>query len=68
MKLSARNCFPGKVVSVTKGATTAHVMVEIAPGLMAFSAISNEAVDELALKVGDKVSAVIKSTDVMIGK
>ncbi|MGB8366381.1 MAG: TOBE domain-containing protein [Rhizomicrobium sp.] len=68
MKLSARNSLPGKVVSVTKGATTAHVMVEIGPGLTVFSAISNEAVDELALKVGDQVSAVIKSTDVMIGK
>jgi molybdopterin-binding protein len=68
VKLSARNVLPGKVVSVTKGATTAHVKVELAPGLTVFSAITNEAVDELALKVGDTVSAVIKSSDVMIGK
>jgi molybdopterin-binding protein len=68
MKLSARNVLPGKVVAVTKGATTAHVKVELGPGLMVFSAITNEAVDELGLKVGDSVSAVIKSSDVMIGK
>jgi molybdopterin-binding protein len=58
VKLSARNVLPGKVVSVAKGATTAHV----------FSAITNEAVEELGLAVGDSVSAVIKSSDVMIGK
>lgn len=68
MKLSARNILPGKVISVTKGTTTAHVKIELAPGLVVFSAITNEAVDDLALKVGDTVSAVIKSSDVMIGK
>lgn len=68
MKLSARNVLPGRVVAVTKGSTTAHVKVELAPGLTVFSSITNEAVDELALKVGDAVSAVIKSSDVMIGK
>ena len=68
MKLSARNVLPGRVVAVTKGATTAHVKVELAPGLMVFSSITNEAIDELALQVGDSVSAVIKSSDVMIAK
>lgn len=68
MKLSARNILPGKVVAVTKGATTAHVKVELGSGLTITSSITNEAVDELALKVGDSVSAVVKSSDVMIGK
>ena len=68
MKLSARNALPGRVVAVTKGATTAHVKIELAPGLMVTSSITNEAVDDLALKVGDSVCAVIKSSDVMIGK
>jgi molybdopterin-binding protein len=68
MKLSARNVLSGRVIAVTKGSTTAHVKVELAPGLIVFSAITNEAVDDLALKVGDSVSAVIKSSDVMIGK
>jgi molybdopterin-binding protein len=68
MKLRARNILPGKVVAVTKGSTTAHVKVELTAGLAITSSITNEAVDELAVKVGDNVSAVIKSSDVMIGK
>ena len=68
MKLSARNVLPGRVVAVTKGATTAQVKIELGPGLTVTSSITNEAVDDLGLKVGDSVSAVIKSSDVMIGK
>ena len=68
MKLSARNILPGKVVAVARGSTTAHVKLELASGLTVTSSITNEAVDELSLKVGDTVSAVIKSSDVMIGK
>ena len=68
MKLSARNILPGKVVSVTKGVTTAHVKIEVASGLIVTSSITNEAVDDLALRVGDVVSAIIKSSDVIIGK
>jgi molybdopterin-binding protein len=68
MKLSARNIIPGKIVALTKGATTSHVKIEIAPGQTITSSITNEAVEDLALAVGDNVSAVIKSSDVMIGK
>jgi molybdopterin-binding protein len=68
MKLSARNVLPGRVVAVTKGSTTAHVKIELSPGLIVTSSITNEAVDDLGLKVGDSVSAVVKSSDVMIGK
>jgi molybdopterin-binding protein len=68
MKLSARNVLPGRVVSVTKGSTTAHVKIELAPGLIVTSSITNEAVDDLGLKVGDSVSAIVKSSDVIIGK
>jgi molybdopterin-binding protein len=68
MKLSARNVLPGRVVAVTQGLTTAHVKIELAPDLMLTSSITNEAVDDLGLKVGDSVSVVIKSSDVMIGK
>lgn len=67
-QISARNVLSGKVVAVTKGATTAHVKIELAPGLAVFSSITNEAVDELAITVGDEVSAIIKSSDVMVGK
>jgi molybdopterin-binding protein len=68
MKLSARNMLPGTIVSVTRGATTAHVKIEIAPGQVLTASITNEAVDELALQAGDSVSAIIKSSDVIIGK
>jgi len=68
MKLSARNMIPGKVVEVHKGATTAHVKIEITPGVTMLSSITNEAVEDLDLKVGDHVHAVIKSSEVMIGK
>jgi molybdopterin-binding protein len=68
MKLSARNVIPGKVVAVTQGATTANVKIELAPGLTVTSSITNESVGDLALKVGDSVSAIIKSSDVIIGK
>jgi molybdopterin-binding protein len=68
MKLSARNVLPGRVVSVTKGATTSHVRIEVADGLVMTSSITNEAVEELALKTGDQVSAIVKSSDVIVGK
>ncbi len=68
MKLSARNQLKGKVVEVHKGATTAHVLVDLGHGVTVTSSITNEAVDELGLKVGDSVAAVIKASDVMIGK
>lgn len=66
MKLSARNQFPGKIVEVKKGTTTAHVRIEIAPGKVITSSITNEAVDELGLKAGGSATAVIKASSVMI--
>jgi molybdopterin-binding protein len=68
MKLSARNQFKGKIVGVNKGMTTAHVRVDLGGGVTVTSSITNEAVDELGLKVGDEAWAVIKASDVMIGK
>ena len=68
MKLSARNIFAGKVVAVEKGQTTAHVKIEIAAGVVVMASITNEAVDDLRLKVGDAASAVIKASDVMVAK
>lgn len=68
MKLSARNQIPGKIAEVRKGQTTAHVRVDIGNGVTITSSITNEAVDELGLKQGDAVTAVIKASDVMIAK
>jgi molybdopterin-binding protein len=68
MKLSARNQLKGKIVEVTKGATTSHVRIDIGGGVIVTSSITNEAVAELKLKKGDAAWAVIKASDVMIGK
>jgi len=68
MRLSARNVLKGKVVNVTKGQTTAHVKIEIAAGAIVTASITNEAVDELKLKVGDAAYAVIKASDVMVAR
>ena len=68
MKLSARNQLKGRVVEVTKGATTSHVRIEIGQGVKISSSIANEAVAELGLQKGDEACAVIKASDVMIGK
>jgi molybdopterin-binding protein len=66
MKISARNQIKGKVLEVHKGATTAHIRLEIAPGRVITASITNEAVDELKLKAGDAATAVVKASDVMI--
>jgi molybdopterin-binding protein len=66
MKISARNKLQGKIIEVKKGATTAHVRLEIAPGQIITASITNEAVEELGLKLGAEASAVIKASDVMI--
>lgn len=66
MKLSARNQINGKIVEVRRGATTAHVRIDIGNGVIVTSSITNEAVDELGLKAGDNAIAVIKASDVMV--
>jgi molybdopterin-binding protein len=65
MKISARNMLKGKIVSVTRGATTSHVRIEI-NGSVVTSSITNESVDELKLVEGMEAYAVVKSSDVMI--
>ena len=68
MKLSARNQLKGKIVDVVKGATTSHVKIDIGGDVVITSSITNEAVADLGLKKGDEALAVIKASDVMIGK
>ena len=68
MRLSARNQLKGKIVTVTKGQTTAHVRIDIGNGVIVTSSITNEAVDDLGLAVGDEAIAVIKASDVMVAK
>jgi molybdopterin-binding protein len=68
MKLSARNVIKGKVQSVKLGATTAHIKIAIGKDVVVTASITNEAVRELRLRRGDTAYAVIKASDVMVGK
>ena len=68
MKLSARNQIKGRIVAVERGQTTGHVRIDIGNGVVITSSITNEALDDLELKVGDEAIAVIKASDVMVGK
>lgn len=65
MKISARNVFDGTVKDIKKGATTAHVVIDVS-GTTVTASITNESVDELDLKVGQKMKAIVKSSDVMV--
>lgn len=66
MKISARNRLKGKIVEVKKGATTAHVRIDIGNGAVVTSSITNESVDELGLAVGGEAYALVKASDVMV--
>ena len=67
MKLSARNRFKGKVVSIEKGAVNAIVGIEIAGGNVVTATISMGSVERLGLVIGKEAYAVIKATSVMVG-
>jgi molybdopterin-binding protein len=65
--ISARNQFPGTVTSVKLGNVMAEVIINVG-GLEVVSLISRTSAEALGLKAGDKVKAIIKSTEVMIDK
>ena len=67
MKLSARNILKGTITEVKKGQTTTHVLLDIG-GAVVTSSITNEAADELKLARGQSAYAVIKASDVMVGR
>jgi molybdopterin-binding protein len=66
MKISARNVFEGKIENVEVGAVMANIKIE-SPELIT-AIITKESVEKLDLKKGDTVSAIIKSTEIMVGK
>jgi molybdopterin-binding protein len=67
MKLSARNKLPGVVERVEVDGLTAKVTIRVGDNCLV-SVITREAVEDMELKVGDSVSAVIKSSSVMLAK
>ncbi len=68
MRLSARNQLHGTVEDVRPGATTAHITIVLDGGAKVVASITNEAVEDLKIARGDSVYAVIKASDVMVGK
>ena len=66
MRISARNRLKGKIVEVKKGATTAHVRIDV-NGTTVTASITNEAVDELGIKAKGAVTVIVKASDMMIG-
>lgn len=68
MKISARNQIAGTVTGVHPGAVNATVKVDIGGGTIVTSSVTNEAVTDLGLAVGDRVTVIVKASDVLIGK
>ena len=68
MEISARNKMKGTIEEITLGSVMSKVKINIGNGNVISSVITIESVTDLGLKVGDEVYAIVKSTEVMIGK
>ncbi len=68
MKISARNQLKGILTEIKPGVVTAKLTIDIGNGNLLSSVITMDSITDLNLKVGDEVYAIIKSTEVMIGK
>lgn len=66
-KLSARNKLPGRVLKVEKSGLVSKITIELEPSVLT-SVVTEEAVEKLDIKPGDRIYAVIKSTEVMVAK
>ena len=68
MRISARNMLEGKIENVELGAVMASIKIKVeSPGLIT-ALITKESAEKLNLKDGDTVTAIIKSTEIMVGK
>ena len=67
MRISARNSIAGKIVEIKKGENTAYIQISIV-GTTLTAEVPNETVEELDLKLGDKIYAVVKPNDIMVAK
>ncbi|HTM54032.1 MAG TPA: TOBE domain-containing protein [Pirellulales bacterium] len=66
MKISARNMLKGKVKSIAHGAVNSEVVVELPGGQQIVSVITKDSAEQLGLKTGKEVFAIIKASNVMI--
>lgn len=67
IRLSARNCLEGKVLTVNDGAVNAEVVIELAGGSKVYSIVTRDAVAELGLAPGVSATAVIKASHIILG-
>ena len=67
IRLSARNCLPGKVTAVNAGAVNAEVVVTLPGGTEVVAIVTNDAVAELGLVPGVAATAVIKASSIILG-
>lgn len=68
MKISARNVLPGTVTRVTKGAVNAEIVMALRGGENIVAIITNPSVDRLGLETGTSAFAIIKASEVVVGK
>lgn len=68
MKLSARNQIAGVVIGIAPGAVNGSVKVDIGGGTIVTANITEEAIHDLAPAEGDRVTVIVKASDVLIGK
>jgi molybdate transport system regulatory protein len=68
MKISARNVLSGKVQEITKGAVNAEVKILLDDGELVVSVITNSSVESLGLAVGTPAFAIVKASEVIVGK
>jgi molybdopterin-binding protein len=58
----------GKVVEIIEGVTTHNVKIDVGHGIVLTSSITAEAVKDLKLKKGEEAYAIIKASEVIVGK
>ncbi|MCY6354249.1 TOBE domain-containing protein [Clostridium sp. ZS2-4] len=68
MKISGRNKITGKVVNVTKGMVNSEVELEIGNGQRIVGVITKSSLEDMDIKVGEEITALIKATSVMFMK
>jgi molybdate transport system regulatory protein len=68
MKTSARNQLKGMIVEVKTGQVNTEVIVDLGEGAKLTAVITNDAKDDMGLKIGDSVYAIIKASFVIVAK
>lgn len=68
MKVGARNKLEGEVINIKRGAVMSQVVVRIAGGAHMESVMTMDSLDEMGLKIGDKVRVAVKAVNVLLLK